>query len=301
MLKSSSIVLTSYASLLSPCVGPSSISVANTYPDRGKPGQSSSCFRVPRRRINQCQKYSSVHSQKPLADRLDDLGWPKFLSEKEVPTPYEIFQLDRCAPYSKVRFYELVKLYHPDRCSHEHNPSKHLSTGVRIERYRLAVAANCILSDPIKRKAYDRFGSGWHGQRERGISEHGWSHYGDERSGFSPENSPMYNATWEDWEKWYQKEAGGKQEPVTFSNETFVSLVVLVVALGGMAEATSIRGHSKAFLERTERVHVDCSKNVQTRKEASTRSGNSNDRVERFLRNRDPYGYTIQDSKDAPD
>lgn len=111
----------------------------------------------------------------------------------------------------------------------------------------------------------------------------------------------MYNATWEDWEKWYQKEAGGKQEPVSFSNEAFVSLVVLVVALGGIAEATSVRGHSRAFLERTEMVHADCSKNVQNRKEMSSKFGNNTDRMERFLKIRDPYGYGIQDSKDKTD
>ena len=43
-----------------------------------------------------------------------DERWPTALN----PTPYDIFGHPKDAPYSKHRFYELVKLYHPDRHSH---------------------------------------------------------------------------------------------------------------------------------------------------------------------------------------
>ena len=303
MLKSSSIILPSYASFYSPCAAPSSpISLSPTYPHRRQPRQPRSCFQVPRRRTNQCRNYSDVQSKIPSAQRCDDLGWPKSLSATAVPTPYQIFQLEKSAPYSKIRFYELVKLYHPDRCSDNHNPSQSLSSGVRIERYRLIVAANCILSDPTKRRAYDRFGSGWDGHFENEISKHDWSRPDhDERSGPSSENSPMNNATWEDWEKWYEKEAGGKQEPVYSSNGGMFSLLVIVVLLGGIAQARRIGGHSRTFLEHIEMVHHDCSQNVRNRREASHGLESNNDRVEKFLRNRDPYGYGVHGSREESD
>lgn len=303
MLKSSSIILPSYACFYSPYALPSSpISLSPTHPHRRQPRQPRSYFRVPRRRINQCRNYSNVESKMPSAERCDDLGWPKPLSATAVPTPYDIFQLEKNAPYSKLRFYELVKLYHPDRCSQKHNPSKSLSSGVRIERYRLIVAANYILSDPTKRKAYDRFGSGWDGNFENGISKHCWSrHDHNERSGSSSENSPMNNATWEDWEKWYEKEAGGKQEPVYSSNGGFFSLIIIVVLLGGIAQARRIGGYSRTFLEQIEMVHDDCSQNVRNRKKVSHGFESNNDRVEKFLRIRDPYGYGVQGSREESD
>lgn len=299
MLKASTIILPSYASLLCPYPSPSSsISLSSI----SLSGQPSSCFRAPRRQIDQCRKYSNLHWKKPPALRFDDLGWPKLLSATAIPTPYDIFQLEKGAPYSKLRFYELVKLYHPDRCSRHQNSSKCLSPGVRIERYRLVVAANYILSDPTKRKAYDRFGSGWDGQLDSGIPEPRWSrHNRYERSGFNFENSPMNNATWEDWEKWYEKEAGGKQEPVYFSNGGFFSLLIIVVVIGGIAQATRVGGHSRTFLEQIELVHDDCSQSVRSRKNASHGFGNNDDRVERFLRIRDPYGDGIQGFREETD
>ena len=80
-----------------------------------------------------------------------------------IPTPYQIFGQKKDSPYSKRKFYELVKLYHPDR--HDYGSSGNLpSYTTKLERYRLIVAANDILSNPVKRAAYDRYGSGWNGQ-----------------------------------------------------------------------------------------------------------------------------------------
>ncbi|MCJ1269075.1 hypothetical protein MMC22_008964 [Lobaria immixta] len=302
MLKSTSIILPSYGNLLCPHTWPlGSVSLSPSYPNRCQLVQPGSCFRVPRPQVDQCRNYFKVQSKKPAAERFDDLGWPKPLSATAIPTPYDIFQLEKSAPYSKIRFYELVKLYHPDRCSHEHNPSKCLSTGVRTERYRLVVAANCILSDPTKRKAYDRFGSGWDAQLDNGIFKQKSSrHNRDGRSRSSPENSPMNNATWEDWEKWYGKEAQGKQEPVYFSNEAFLSLVIIVVVLGGIAQATRVQGYSP-FLEHIKMVHSDCSVNVRNRKNESHGFENNEDRMERFLRTRDPYGYGMHGFSEETD
>lgn len=111
----------------------------------------------------------------------------------------------------------------------------------------------------------------------------------------------MNNATWEDWEKWYEKDAGGKQKPVYISNGGFFSFVIMVVVFGGVAQATRVGGHSSTVLQRIEKVHDDCNKNVQNRKNASHSFGNNDDRVERFLRIRDPYGYGARDSRGETD
>src|ERR1700761_9571931 len=43
--------------------------------------------------------------------------WPKPGKGQSCPTPYQIFDMRTKDEYTKVRFYELVKLYHPDRKS----------------------------------------------------------------------------------------------------------------------------------------------------------------------------------------
>lgn len=77
-------------------------------------------------------------------------------------SPYAIpdLQSEEGSSYSKRRFYELVKLYHPDR--HNHDISTYgLSYATKLEKNRLVVAANEILSDPVKGSAYDCYGAGW--------------------------------------------------------------------------------------------------------------------------------------------
>ncbi len=228
--------------------------------------------------------------------RYDDLGWPKYLNTA-IPTPYQIFQQEKKAAYSKVRFYELVKLYHPDH-SNRHSLSRSLSPQVRIERYHLVVAANSILSDPAKRMAYDNFGFGWTGNSDSSLFKHGCHPYNKaERSAFNKNSSPMSNATWEDWDNWYHRSDGAKQEPLYFSNGGLFAFIVSVVLLGGIGTATKTEGYSKSFLEKINMVHDDCSKKVQSRRKASHGFGNKDSRVESFLRTRDSCGYGLSASE----
>ena len=173
-----------------------------------------------------------------------------------------------------------------------------------MQRYRLIVAANEILSDPEKRKAYDRYGAGWHGRSGSDFSIHNWSHKtGTRWSGFDHNTSPSHCATWEDWEKWYQRENGakGKQEPVYFSNGGFLSLIVIVLALSGFGQATRVGDYSRTFLVQIEAVHGDCSNNIQTRRKESQNFGNKDERLQSFLRSREesgiPIGYGVADPR----
>lgn len=83
-----------------------------------------------------------------------DLGWP---SEPNL-TPYMILRAKPGEPYSKARYYDLAKVYHPDRYR---MVASTLPNEVRLQRYHMVVAADKLLADPAKRNAYDRYGLGW--------------------------------------------------------------------------------------------------------------------------------------------
>lgn len=72
------------------------------------------------------------------------------------PSPHEILGAVRGAAYSKGQFYQLVKLYHPDLAG-----DASVSRATRIERYRLVVGANELLSNPERRRLYEQHGLGW--------------------------------------------------------------------------------------------------------------------------------------------
>ncbi|KAI9860142.1 MAG: hypothetical protein M1813_006252 [Trichoglossum hirsutum] len=219
-----------------------------------------------------------------------DLRWPD-LPANSLPTPYQIFNQKKGAPYSKQRFYDLVKLYHPDRNGHTEADSLNscgVSRAVGLERYRLVVAANSILSDPIKRDAYDHYGAGWNGMPE--VTSH--RDRGDPTdSGWGDRGSPSQNATWEDWERWYQRDAKGPQKPLV-SNNTFLSLVVFLAALGILVQATRAGNGSMNALQERDRLHDQTSKELmKRRREATSMAGNREERIHSFLRMRDPVGY----------
>lgn len=228
------------------------------------------------------------------------LRWPEVNSANSIPTPYQIFNQRKGAPYSKKRFYELVKLYHPDR--HDFDPSEDcLPYTTKLERYRLVVAANDILSDPVKRGAYDCYGAGWNGHPEilrpqdAADSSNVW---GGRGWGGGP-GGPSQNATWEDWEKWYQRDAQGPQEPRFVSNSAFVGLIFAFAVLGGVGQATRATSYGKEFIEQRDHLHGNISKDlVRRRQEALHAYGSREERIESFLKQRDPMGHGLTDQKE---
>lgn len=260
-------------------------------------------------RNEQCSKSQSAH-----------LPWPEPTIATAIPTPYQIFHLDKNAIYSKKHFYELVKLYHPDR--HLSEPGladdTSLSSDVRIERYRLVVAANDILSDPVKRSAYDKYGSGWGENIEKSYPRndanyryhyHYRYHYRyryrshAKWSGFYSDDSPMQNATWEDWERWYQRQSRQKQEPsVHFSHQTFLFMAVGLASLVGVLQAKQMGANSFA----SPAVHFDtmtgeCYKNMESRRTISRGCGSNHHRLQRFMESRAPHANgTLEPKNDTP-
>jgi curved DNA-binding protein CbpA len=219
-----------------------------------------------------------------------------------IPTPYQIFNQKKGSPYSKRRFYELVKMYHPDR--HNINGvSDGLPYATKLERYRLVIAANEILSDPVKRGAYDCYGAGWNGlpgvksPRDSPETTDRWDANGGGGWGGGPE-SPSQNATWEDWERWYQRDERAKQQPTYFSNGTFLSLIIIFFTLGGIGQATRAEKRSMSVQEQRQAMHRGISKDLVHRRNGSATSGDPRERMGNFLRLRSPYNYYLVDTQE---
>ncbi|RPB29444.1 hypothetical protein L211DRAFT_832151 [Terfezia boudieri ATCC MYA-4762] len=236
--------------------------------------------------------------------------WPSNLN----PTPYQIFNCAKGEAYSKRRYYELCMLYHPDRfCTGEH---KHgVSDEVRNDRFRLVVAANEILGDPVKRRAYDRYGIGWapgaasrHGVGARGVSvyrhatsgpQHKWWTRGawSAREGHEEQPDPHNNATWEDWEKYHAWRDGRAhaqytqpQQPVFTSNATFISILFCVVSVGSLLSITNAQKNGELYIADREKMHAAISRDMERRRREARELGHKDERVRNFLRQRDPEG-----------
>lgn len=105
----------------------------------------------------------------------------------------------------------------------------------------------------------------------------------------------MNNATWEDWEAWYEKfrpepRHRHKQKPVFLSNGAFVSLIALLAALGGVGQATRVEANTKTILQLREERHERASAEFKKVRE-SARGFTREERVLNFLRMRDPAAY----------
>ncbi|KAF2144401.1 uncharacterized protein K452DRAFT_284714 [Aplosporella prunicola CBS 121167] len=206
--------------------------------------------------------------------------WPQCAHPHKPPTPYQIFDLCKGAPYRKDRFVELVKIYHPDRNLPSHiKPDIACPHAVRLERYRLIVAAHGILSDPAKRSAYDKWGAGWGSAKDINVPSY-------ERRHWKPGQDPMGNATWEDWERWYNRDKKSDQHPVFVSNGTFVACIMLAMALGGYGQLQRAGNFGTTLIEQRDIVHSQASKELKRARQAS-RIGDRDERVESFLRHRD--------------
>lgn len=213
------------------------------------------------------------------------MTWPDAVPPHRAPTPYQILHCKRGQAYTKHRFYALVKLYHPDR-SDASSPVAHLPRALRLERYRLLVAAHTILSDEAKRKAYDAWGLGWSGHHHVPSPSHPHPHpWGSEQRQWT--HDPSQNATWEDWERWYQRESGTEApRDLYMSNFAFVSLVFAIVTLGGIMQGTRANMFGSSVMEHRERIHKEASLELARSKRA-TMSGDRNERIRTFLEHRD--------------
>ena len=276
------------------------------------------------------------HSQQTYATVAPDddprLRWPEQSDPRRLPTPYQIFNQQPDEAYSKRRFYELVKIYHPDRNSANVNERGALEE--ITARYRLVIAANAILSSPERRSAYDRLGAGWSHYREdsdmNGKKRHGrkystydrWrEEYAIKWGSWSTDGDPMYNATWEDWERWYERQrdpegyarrhswnaaffsSRGPQSAVFANNYVFLSVIALFAALGGIGQATRMnqlqenrQSRIKAVNEQVGRDLLDVRNDAR---DSVASAGSKKDRIRRWVQQREGYGQGEPDGRMA--
>ncbi|KGO36621.1 Heat shock protein DnaJ, N-terminal [Penicillium expansum] len=208
-------------------------------------------------------------------------SWPSNASF----TPYDVLNLPRSATYSKRNYYDLVKIYHPDRALKDHPLFHQLTAETRLQRYRIVVDAHELLSDPIKRAAYDRNGTGWaHTVLDTTMARdtHGPNIYS--------------NATWEDWEDWHNRHQGPQQHIV--EQRTFFRLVILLVLFAGALQASWIGQVNNGVTDRLREVNAKSARVLQDRKDSTIKQMDSNDaRVQGFLIRRDPTGSGLKDNE----
>lgn len=290
---SSALSLPTAASITS-STRPSSTSTSTTTP-------STYPFQPPRRRNQSVpsqwrpsRSYATVRDE-PRRDDDDPASptWPK----SKNPTPYEIFDQAKSHPYSKKTFYQLVKLYHPDRHFHTSNLNGAITHKVKLERYRLVVAANDILSDPTKRRAYDLYGAGWGGTSDMSNTAYREA----DRAWRAQTGTAAHNATWEDWERWHWENnsrrdgAAGKSEPRYMSNGLFVMTICVFVLLGGWGQATRAGSHGMYLVEMQEKKDNHISEEMWRRRREKAMLTRE-DRVENFLRSREGWDTVVNDS-----
>ncbi|KAL9090965.1 MAG: hypothetical protein Q9159_001708 [Coniocarpon cinnabarinum] len=254
------------------------------------------------------------------------LHWPDTRDARRIPTPYQIFNQEPGEEYSKRRFYELVKIYHPDRSN---STAAGDDAKRNLERYRLIIAANYILSDPDRRTAYDRYGAGWasyYGDSD--MNKEKWKHHrystyrrwqteSSTRWGeWSTDGDAMFNATWEDWETWYERQrdpegyarrnswssaffSSSRPSNTVFANNyMFLSLVAILAALGGIGQATRAnhlaenrRQRMDAYNEKVGRDLLDARNDAKE----NSLSQSKEDRIKKWVRQREGY------AEDEPD
>ena len=240
----------------------------------------------------QRRMHSQLNSGRGLySAKAGDYPWPEASSATTSPSPYEIFGLKKGAPYSKRRFYELVKIYHPDRDGHDAPGVVSLPHAIRLQRYRLIIEANVILSDPAKKIAYDRYGAGWNGKADvtarKSDPRRAWSSFYDKES-------PARNATWEDWEQWYQRGQRAEQRPLYVSNGSFVALILLFAIIGSMHEMSRAGRLSRSLLQQLEATHDESSKALIRSRQESQGFASNDQRMRNFLKLRNPEAYLDQ-------
>jgi hypothetical protein len=102
----------------------------------------------------------------------------------------------------------------------------------------------------------------------------------------------MRNATWEDWERWHQKQHGQEaQSPVFTSNFAFLSFVVVLACLGGVWQATRASSFADTVLEQSERKHREASRELMRQRRAAV-GMDKGAQIQSLLRRAEVDGYT---------
>ncbi|TWU77457.1 hypothetical protein ED733_006869 [Metarhizium rileyi] len=211
------------------------------------------------------------HSLSPLRQPgLPD--WPS----SSAPTPHEILGVAPGVPYSKYRFNQLVKMYHPDMVDTDRRVD-HIPESVRLERYRLIIAAHNLLSNPSNRQLYESNSQDWSSSGSYRNREGGNCH------GFYSQESPTQ-----------QSPSPMRQRPIHTSNATFAMLLVAISMLGAALQFKRLAS-SRRDIRRFELVLQEAIQE-ELHAWASVLQGQSkDDRILAFLARRHGVPHQLQD------
>ncbi|KAI9894276.1 MAG: hypothetical protein M1814_004130 [Vezdaea aestivalis] len=174
-----------------------------------------------------------------------------------------------------------------------------------------------LIFNSSRRRAYDSHGAGWDGIPDLrndgtdGCQGGEWKHAG--KGWRQRPDSPAYNATWEDWEKWYARrdraergESEAKQpymfrgmgmangRPIFASNAMAVSVLVLLAALAGVGQATRAKTSAERENDKRDMVHKGCNQFLSQKKHL--KAGGKDECVSNFLSNRENTTFGFRDT-----
>jgi len=265
------------------------------HPVRGRP---SICAAFSQSRRLSTPSDSSLHKSSSASEAQPSVSigdWTK----SARPTPYDILDLPRNAPYTKTRFRQLVKLYHPDLHSSPSIALSSISRSTRLERYHLIMQAHDVLSDPAKRRAYDSNGAHWRSTSTGAAYTTDAERYEAWRKG--PYASCAQNGTWEDWERWYAEQANPgaarRSQGYYMGNGTFVVLIVFTVIIISIMQTTRHEQRRRELDARWQRQQAELSKSLM-QSQHEVEGLDRQERVDRFLRHRENTRYAFQPTGD---
>jgi curved DNA-binding protein CbpA len=204
-------------------------------------------------------------------------------------TAYDILDQPRNGPHDKRRFYELAKVYHPDRW--QHTVYHGISKATRVELYRLIVAANAILSNPTKQKTYDERGVGWDRTWSGGpgVPRNANEFRAPDREWRQRPGNASRNATWEDWERWRYERYGEQKQASLTSNARFTLILVLFMVIGTFAQFARVGRAARTEAQRHLKTHEAITADLPSMGSRGTQS--RQELIEAFLIRRQSVGH----------
>ncbi|SNX84568.1 uncharacterized protein MEPE_03277 [Melanopsichium pennsylvanicum] len=228
-------------------------------------------------------------------------------SHLKNPTPYDIFHFTKRSVTSsqiKARYYDLVRVLHPDRFSSSSSSLSQMKTKAEAEeQFKSIIAAYDLLKDGKKKAMYDRAGLGWGPNGTSSSSDMGgtssrtdpWRGWQDMR--YTRRYTPGYKGPGHDRFGWQYSDFysnthqygptasnrgaysyynngwnGGNGKYTT--NGVFISaLFILTWVLAGL-QYSRLSLQSQKAIEKADKQHLDAARSLnQARQEARSEQG----------------------------
>jgi curved DNA-binding protein CbpA len=216
----------------------------------------------------------------------NEIRWPK----SSNPTPYEIFDLPSTASPAEIkkRYYQLVKLYHPDSCAVSTEAQQD-----RQQRFRQVVQANELLSAARKRRMYDTYGYGWGDTNVNDIMGDPAHWKGEYEGRFrAAKDSPRRTAdgNFEGFPN------GSRAQPYYTSNGNFAGGIVVIMILIGVLQFSHVQSSAQKASDRRLVHHQRASLNLRNARSHAKTFGRG-EMIEAFQQRRDvnPKTYRKED------